>query len=66
MLLHLGAVPRRGDWKLHQKAPGAVPKDKKCQDYNINEKKRQDFDISTPPRTPRTRRGSAGAASSSA
>eukprot|EP00959_Pyramimonas_sp_CCMP1952_P077590 1621832-Pyramimonas_sp.AAC.1 len=48
------------------KAPGAAPKDKTAEYYNIKEKKRQDFDVSTPPRTPRTPGGTAGAASPSA
>eukprot|EP00959_Pyramimonas_sp_CCMP1952_P230327 4815352-Pyramimonas_sp.AAC.1 len=37
-------------------------KDKTVESYHIKEKKRQDFDISTPPGTPRTPRGTAGAA----
>eukprot|EP00959_Pyramimonas_sp_CCMP1952_P263701 5514743-Pyramimonas_sp.AAC.1 len=47
-------------------ASEAAPKYQTVEYYNINEKKRQDYDISTPPRTPRTPRGTASAASSSA
>eukprot|EP00959_Pyramimonas_sp_CCMP1952_P342208 7169580-Pyramimonas_sp.AAC.1 len=43
-----------------------APKDKTVESYNIKEKKRQDFDISTPTETPRTPRGIAGAAISAA
>eukprot|EP00959_Pyramimonas_sp_CCMP1952_P306351 6411662-Pyramimonas_sp.AAC.1 len=39
-----------------------APKGKTAESYNIEEKKRLDFDISTPPGTHRAPRGTAGAA----
>eukprot|EP00959_Pyramimonas_sp_CCMP1952_P308229 6450564-Pyramimonas_sp.AAC.1 len=45
---------------------GTAPRDKTAEPYNIKEKERRDFDIITPPGTPWTPRGSAGAAISAA
>eukprot|EP00959_Pyramimonas_sp_CCMP1952_P069212 1444545-Pyramimonas_sp.AAC.1 len=47
-------------------APGMAPKDKTVESYKIKEKKRQDFNISTPTGTPRTPRRTAGPAISAA
>eukprot|EP00959_Pyramimonas_sp_CCMP1952_P357971 7495249-Pyramimonas_sp.AAC.1 len=43
-----------------------APRDKTVESHNIEEKTRQDFDISTPTGTPRTPMGTAGAVTSAA